>query len=114
MISPEVDDHAGVVQAQWSRQEGPSMSVATVDDDEEDGPMAAAYGRGLADGQAGLDYHVPPARETAGVASHDATATTTKTVPRSEDETRLAETVSARARSGDLAMRRSWWLSAAR
>jgi hypothetical protein len=40
------------------------MLLATVDDDDDgDGPMAAAYGQGLADGRAGLTYRVPSARD---------------------------------------------------
>ena len=64
LISPEVDDRAGVLRVRWARQQGTPMLPATVvDDADEDGPMAAAYGRGLADGQAGLSYQLPPARD---------------------------------------------------
>src|SRR5262249_30489667 len=56
----EIEDHAGVVRSRWARQQESPMLPAT---EHGDGPMAAAYGRGLADGQAGLDYQVPPARD---------------------------------------------------
>jgi len=62
LISPEIEDHAGVVRSRWAREQEPPMLPAADDDEDGNGPMAAAYGRGLADGQAGLDYQVPPAR----------------------------------------------------
>ena len=63
LISPEIDDFADVVRARGSRQHGSPILAATVGDDDGHGPMAAAYGRGLADGQAGLTYQVPAARD---------------------------------------------------
>ena len=63
LIGHEIEDHAGVVRSRWARQQESPMLPATDDDEHGDGPMAAAYGRGLADGQAGLDYQVPPARD---------------------------------------------------
>lgn len=62
LISRQIADDAGVVRARWSPQLGSPTLLTFVDDDGK-GPMAAAYGQGLADGQAGLAYHVPPARD---------------------------------------------------
>ena len=62
-VGSEIDDQAGGPGARRSRQHGAPMRLSTVDDDDGDGPMAAAYGQGLADGQAGLTYQVPPARD---------------------------------------------------
>jgi len=62
LISPQIAGDAGVVRVRQSRQEESPMLPTLVDGDG-DGPMAAAYGQGLADGQAGLTYHVPPARD---------------------------------------------------
>jgi hypothetical protein len=63
VVSPEVDHQPGVLRVRWSRQHWSRMLPGTVDDQDEDGPMAAAYERGLADGEAGLTYEVPPARD---------------------------------------------------
>ena len=62
LIGSQIDDQVGVLGGQWSGQQGSPVLPATLDDDG-DGPMAAAYGQGLADGQAGLIYEVPPARD---------------------------------------------------
>jgi hypothetical protein len=55
------DGHARVARAQWSRRQGPPIP-ATLDGGG-GGMMAAAYGHGLADGQAGLTYQVPSASD---------------------------------------------------
>jgi hypothetical protein len=58
--SSEIDDgRARVAGAQWGPRQG-SPIPATLDHGW-GGVMAAAYAQGLADGQAGLPYQVPPA-----------------------------------------------------